>query len=774
MIQHYFKVSFRNLWKYKSQTLISVIGLAVGFTCFALATLWIRYEMTFDSFHKNANRIYCLGKPDILDPNILQKWMPYPMAAYLKEKFPEIVRSVSVYQETYPDSKIIIENNDHTVDLLRIDSSFLSFFDVKIIEGSVDFMLRDSKKMAVTREKARQLFGDENPIGKTLKLHGETEYTICAIVTGLSKHSNYPFDFLCALDIENSWHISRGNTLIELAAFTDVEMFRKKLSEHVIEIGSDDAIRKMQIMPLTTMHYEDTGAQKNIQFHYIIIFAVTGSLVILCTLFNYLTLFISRFRIRQREFALRMLFGASGRSLLSLLSVEFGLSLVAALLSGLFLIDMIFPFFRTLSELRMESASIYLESGIYIIGIILISLLIFLLSLLILRRKALSASIGKSHKNMFRKISVITQLIISIGFAFSAIVIVKQMYYLHNTDLGFSFENTGTVVDMSGQRTDVSILHDKIKQIPEITESIREFNPLIPSGGNFVFHLVKWEDKPDNVESTDVILQHVSDEIISYYKLQLMQGEMLNDKDDNKYVMINEAAAKSFGWDNPVGKTINMPVGYFVVKGVLKNVHNLAPTIQPKPHLYTLSMIMNMKVSTVLFKFKDGTWKTCKDKIEKIIETEYPGHNHFVISNAEKEYDKLFLKSENTLLKILMFVALVCVIICVFGFVSLVSLTCEERRKEIAIRKINGATIKDILDLFFREYLVLLVVGAVIAFPLGYLVMKRWLEDYVLQTPISAWIYAAILLMLIMSIILCVGWKVYKTSTENPAEVIKN
>jgi ABC-type antimicrobial peptide transport system permease subunit len=103
-----------------------------------------------------------------------------------------------------------------------------------------------------------------------------------------------------------------------------------------------------------------------------------------------------------------------------------------------------------------------------------------------------------------------------------------------------------------------------------------------------------------------------------------------------------------------------------------------------------------------------------------------------------------------------------------------VSLTCEERRKEIAIRKINGATIKDILDLFFREYLVLLVVGAVIAFPLGYLVMKRWLEEYVLQTPISAWIYAAILLMLIMSIILCVGWKVYRTSAENPAEVIKN
>jgi ABC-type antimicrobial peptide transport system permease subunit len=105
--------------------------------------------------------------------------------------------------------------------------------------------------------------------------------------------------------------------------------------------------------------------------------------------------------------------------------------------------------------------------------------------------------------------------------------------------------------------------------------------------------------------------------------------------------------------------------------------------------------------------------------------------------------------------------------------VSLVSLTCEERRKEIAIRKINGATVKDILDIFFKEYIVLLVVGAVIAFPVGYWIMKRWLEDYVLKTSISAWIYAAILLLLILAIVLCVGWKVYRTSNENPAEVVK-
>jgi ABC-type antimicrobial peptide transport system permease subunit len=174
---------------------------------------------------------------------------------------------------------------------------------------------------------------------------------------------------------------------------------------------------------------------------------------------------------------------------------------------------------------------------------------------------------------------------------------------------------------------------------------------------------------------------------------------------------------------------------------------------------------------SILFKYNEGTWQTCRKKIETIFREEYPNEN-LMLSNTEEEYDK-FLKSENVLLKLLTLISMVCVFICVFGFVSMVSLTCEERRKEIAIRKVSGATVKDILDIFFREYLTLLAVGALIAFPVGYYIMKRWLEQYVVQTEISAWIYVAILLALILAVVLCVGGKVYKTSRENPVIAIK-
>jgi ABC-type antimicrobial peptide transport system permease subunit len=207
------------------------------------------------------------------------------------------------------------------------------------------------------------------------------------------------------------------------------------------------------------------------------------------------------------------------------------------------------------------------------------------------------------------------------------------------------------------------------------------------------------------------------------------------------------------------------------VKGVIKNIYNLSPTISVQPFFYARN---NERKFFVLFQYREGTWKSCKDKIEQLVKKEYPEvrSSMIYIYNAEEEYDK-FLQSENTLLKILTFISLVCVIICVFGFVSLVSLTCEERRKEIAIRKINGATAMDILSIFFNEYFLLLLIGAAIAFPVGNYIMRMWLEQYMRQTSIPAWIYLSILSALVFVIVLCVGWRVYKASVENPADVIK-
>jgi hypothetical protein len=727
--------------------------------------------MTYDSFHKNADRIYCVSKPDIFHPEEMTRRVPYPLAGYLQKTFPEIVRSTTILS-SYKDYTVEHENVSHTVDIVEIDSSFLEMFDIKLVEGSMDFLIPRSLKIAITREKALQMFGNESPVGKVLsKVYGYSNYTICAVVTGLPKRSNYPFDILMTpnSDVNNWFMLSGENALIELAPNIDVKAFEKKLYEHTVAGGRND-ITKMILTPLTAVRYIDKNIPRDVKFQHIIIFAVVGLLLILSTLFNYLTLFVSRFRIRQREFALRTVYGASNRSLFTMLSVEFLLSLVAALLLGVFLIEAIMPSFVKISGIRTESLSIYFESLIYITGVVTVSLLTFILSISILRRRTLNAAIRGGNKKLFRKISIVTQLVVSIGFAFCSIVIVKQMYYLHNTDLGFAFKDRGSVILTGRIGVDLSVLYNKMQQIPEITETVRCYSALIPNMRDGL-RVSQWDEQPENPEPVSVELQYVSEQFLKYYDIKVIEGETLSDKDAESLVLINEAMAKTLGWHKSAGKSFvgGHNVSY-KVKGVIKNIYSSAPTVPAKPALYSVTP-KNRSQIVIMFKYNKDKWKSCKEKIEAITKAGYPD-NLPAFYNMEEEYDK-FLKSENALLKILSLVSLVCMIVCVFGFVSMVSLTCEERRKEIAIRKIHGATIKDILDIFFKEYLLLLIVGALVAFPAGYLIMKPWLENYVLQTEISAWIYATILLALIMAIVFCVGRKVYRTSRENPAETVK-
>jgi ABC-type antimicrobial peptide transport system permease subunit len=279
----------------------------------------------------------------------------------------------------------------------------------------------------------------------------------------------------------------------------------------------------------------------------------------------------------------------------------------------------------------------------------------------------------------------------------------------------------------------------------------------------------------------------VSPEYNAFYDFRLVAGEMLTDADPDSLILLNESAVKLFGWHDPVGTHFEK----YTVKGVIKNVYNTAPTIPAKPLCYSKYippappspagttnnsevLFYIIKHRSIMFKYHEGMWKSCREKIVQLVEKEHPNISRYLeLYNTEEEYEK-FLKSENALIKLLTFVSAICVLICVFGFVSLVSLTCEERRKSIAIRKINGATAGDILSMFAKEYFLLLIIGAGIAFPAGYLIMQRWLEQYVKQTSIPVWIYLAIVLVMALVIVLCVGWQVYKASIENPAEVVKS
>ena len=250
---------------------------------------------------------------------------------------------------------------------------------------------------------------------------------------------------------------------------------------------------------------------------------------------------------------------------------------------------------------------------------------------------------------------------------------------------------------------------------------------------------------------------------------------MLKDDDQKDKVMINEAAVREFGWRDPIGKYFQkFDSTRLQVIGVIRDFCKESPTIPVKPIMFTVQEYYYSISSSgmLLFKFHEGQWPECKRRIDALIKEKHPEFTFYRLDSAEEEYDK-FLQSENALIKLLDFVTVVCILISVFGIFSLVTLNCELRRKEIAIRKVNGASVGTIVRMFFKEYLLLLCVAAAIALPVSYLIMKTWLENYVIQTTIPFWIYLILFISLVMITVTCIYWRIWKAASKNPAEVIK-
>ncbi|MDR1814859.1 MAG: FtsX-like permease family protein, partial [Tannerella sp.] len=569
--------------------------------------------------------------------------------------------------------------------------------------------------------------------------------------------------------------------------------------------GGQIAVQELSFTPLTKMHYIDSegmlgsnlpGGGSSVRFTHIVIFAFAGLMVILCTLFNYLSLFISRFRIRRKEFALRTVCGSSGWSLFLLLATELVITLILSIVVEMCIVNYVLHPFQELSAVKMGLSEIYPETISYISVVMSILLLVFGLTVSILRRRSLNLAIRRRNNSLFRKISVVMQLIISIGFAFCTIVIIKQIYFLHNSaDLGFSFKNRGSVLFYSKEADETEFLN-RVKAIPEVNEALIG-TAILPYSMIMTVGISDWEGKTEDQETVTLYKEDITNEYYRFYELRLVSGEMAKETskgmnsvstvrgtnlqsmssgtEEDTEVLINETAAKAFGWDEPIGKTFN---GQKVV-GVIKDVCKLSPSIPVRPTYYQVAPQTpttrwddgTLRVS-VIFKFREGSWDVVRKHIADIIATEYPDTQYSEISDTHEAYDH-HLKSETSLLILLEFISGVCILICIFGFVSVVSLSCEERRKEIAIRKINGATLLDILNIFFRENFLLLLIGAVIAFPAGYYIMRGWLDKYIRQTPLEAWLYIAIFLSMALLIVLCVGYRVWRESVENPAEVVK-
>ena len=765
MLLHYLKVAARNLLKYKTQSIISMVGLAVGFACISLSAYWNYYEVTYDSFQPNVERIYRVRNISPFTHQI-SNVTPGPLAEYLADKYPEVemscaIRPTQFLQPTINEVPLLPATDYQLVDITPQASEM---FGIEWITGNKDIETWGTNQIAIA-EHVASLTCNNKPtaIGQKLVTKIGEEFEIVAVFKTWPNHSNFKFDMLRRLELDASWNMSAYHTYVMLKEGTNHEDFLKKVTKDSIQTGSPMGSLFDIWTPLKDLRHANSGAQLNVKLEDVKWFTGAALLVVVCALLNYLTLFISRIRNMGRNMALRTVYGSSGRQMSVLLMTEYLLLLLMALMVSMLFIEISYFAFQDLSQIEVSRFKIY-EVCIYlIIFVIVLAALLSFFPIWYFKRKTLlvqlQASATKPYKNSFRLTSVCIQLSISILCMFCSTVMIRQVNYLAHSDINIQRKQIAWL----SAEGDVDHYTHLLKQLPFVKEAIPLHEPLFPVGwGNAHSMATEWDGKATDTPPISYNLISLSDSVARFYGLKMKEGSSTFDTEKNE-VIINETMARKLNMENPVGKQFNG----LKIKGVIYDFQNQPPTTPIMPMVFSNT---GNNRNYVAFTY-EGNFRTCEQKIAELFKEK--GIQRVTLRDGETVYNE-YIQSETNLLKLLGSITVVSLCIALFGIYALIVQSCERHRKKIAIRKVNGAHVSDILGMFFKQYMLQVVVASVIAFPIGYLLMIKWLENYTRQIEIGIGTFAILFVAATLLVTLCITYQVWKAANENPADVVKS
>ena len=778
MITHYIKIAVRNLLRYKAQSAVSLLGLAVAFACVSLAVYWNHYEHTFDSFHRNSDRIYLVAYQPPMVSRVSTNTLP-ELAPRLKERYPE-VENVCVFRrdvESYKEATLNGVALPADVKAEFVSPEVQDVFDVDWVEGNENIDSWRENQIAIASHVAEHVCGKHSAVGLKLITERGKEYEVVAVYKTWPHHSNFKFGIMKKFHKESFSSDISIKTYVQLKPHINCEQFLQKLQADTISSSTIMGFSQVYniLTPLQAIHYTYPRTERNIRLNDVHLFTVAAVLLAFCALLNYLTLFLSRLRGRGRDMALRAICGSSNWQTSKLLMTEYLLLLLCALLLSLLFIEIFMNKFVELSQLQIERFSVYIACGYLILFIIALATLLSFIPIYYFKRKTLRVQMEiasvPSGKNRFRIAGVCLQLFVSILFMFCATVMIRQVHYLIHADINIERKQ---IAYMSAPDIDVDRVMDIMRQMPCITEVLPLEIPLFPATNSGERHFRDWEGKAADALPIVCRVVALDNDVARFYGLKMKEGPESFDLGVGE-IFINETMANELNMTNPI---IGKMIENYRIKGIVYDYQNQPPTesvqaicfrdMYPIPKFY------------VAFKYT-GDFKACREAMAKAFETvelpedirrRYPDSPKYRLYDGEEVYNN-YLKSEYNLLKLLSAVTLVSLLIALFGIYALIMQECERHRKEIAIRKVNGAKVKDILAMFFRQYMLQVVVASLVAFPLGYVLMKKWLEGYSRQVGIDIWLFLAIFVGVSLLVTLCIGWRVWQAANENPAHVVK-
>ena len=798
LLKHYLTVAVRSLERYKSQTIVSIIGLGVGFIGLSLSALWLRYENTFNTSLPDAERIYMMamgekGSVSGTPGELLMRYAEMPEV----EDVAEVSTQWCTITSSFEDGKQTVHNNVEA-SVLFTDSCFQKLFGLHIVQGDRQFFDHFRDGIAISESLARRLFGTDDPIGRVLMMNygggAGSGSEILALYEDLDPHTD-----ICADIVEVSATRYYAGTLqpyiTKLHPGREVyESFCAKVKAYGAEAGG--YLKDIVPVPVTDAHRRGyTGASDAaLSYDHLRAFLYISIMLVVCALVNFITLFVNRLRTRRREMALRLVHGETGQGLVTLFSLEALLVLMSAAAFGLVGVWLLRDVFARYANIH-TGGYILSWSLLFMAVALALCLTVCIVAAVVVKNRSINRSIRTNPRSnhTFMTVSTGVQLTISLTFVFCAAMMLKQFHHMRIYDWGVNYRDVATFaidlpnyyendeyVNASRKAIEDKGLIPKLRAIPGVKEVVEHGNHFISY--SFSFRAMKMRLHPEDEWTPITLWEGMFDPGSPAYGFTVLEGALPREADWlPDQLIITEGTLGHLGLTTAVGQTVEYENGRGelhtgIIIAVIRDIrwtdfHADAPNFNFVFRPLDDSERKYLQRSYLPFTYEPKQKSEVVRCIKEMMESypELPWSLQFGTDAFSYQ-----IRSEENLSRLLTLVTAVSFLIAVFGVYSIITLACRQRRKDIALRKIHGAKLRDILALFVKDYGMILVISSAVAFAVGYFIMHGWLEQYLRRTPFSWWVFAAIFVGTALLIALCVGARVWRTARENPADVVKS
>jgi putative ABC transport system permease protein len=798
MIKNYLKIAWRNIWKSKIFSAINIIGLSVGMAACIVIMLFVSYEKSFDNFHtKNIyrlNEVQTIGAEGATQKVALSM---FPMGATLKQEFPEIrnftrIRWSEKYQLTLDKNRIFLPQ------VFFVDSTFLKMFDFKIVRGDrVTGLLKPHTAM-LTEETAKKLFGDANPIGKVINHYGDdtTSFTVTGIMANVPKNSQLQFDALFSFSsIYKPWMFANWggnwlNTYFELAPGTDAAALDKKFPAYLKKHLQGDSWKfyKLFVLPLRDVHANsgDIGLDyinyKKFDKKSTNLFAIIALIVLVIACVNFINLSTARSAERAKEVGIRKSIGAHRFQLAGQFLGETVLISFIALLFAIVLVELALPYINNLSE-REISFNIFSSVAVIITvfgGTILIGLLsgiypaIYLSSFQASRVLKGSIQVGKD-KGSLRNILVVTQFASAIFLMIATVFVLRQLRYMQSQDPGYSRDQIVNI-PLDGITTKKYDLFKSKLSGTTLISGVTASQDILGSHLDQTGVTFKPANGPKQQLGTTLLV--VDTNYLTLYKIKLAAGKNFSGEKipDGRQYIVNEALAKELLKDHPKDPVSSLLGAQFgldslgVIVGIAKNFNfnSLQYKIEPMFMVSArhwgfrnISVKVNGSNTTAALALIKSKWSS--------VYPDYPFEYQFLDDHFNEVY-----KADNQVSQIVSILAGLAIFISCLGLFGLASHSAEKRVKEIGVRKVLGASVQNITLLLSANFLKLVLIANILAWPIAWFAMHKWLQDFAYRVNIQWWIFILAGIISILIAFFTVSFQSIKAAVANPVKSLRS